>query len=404
MGRPFGYMRKSSVRNMATDISPETQEREVRSLAGRHGDDDLAMLADWDVSGRAEYTAKRAGYLQLVGAIKSGECSAVYSYSLSRLGRSSTELSKLFDLCKERKVPIRLVSDVVDTSTASGRMMAGILGQVAQFEAEVASERVLAMYETKRARGQEIRTRRRYGEADGEDDGVVLAAFREAGSYSQAARLLNDRGVKPRSGKRWWASSVATVVARLDPSVARRPPLRGYAAGGAKFTLSRLLVCPTCGTLMTGARLKLPKGGTRVRYACRFAESMPHPRVAISEHLILPAIRDEVAHLSTPETVETTERDRTEEAALLARRARVLDMYDRGDVDRAEYARRLAAVTDALAALNAKRVVMAVPRVDWSWTPSELNAVLVALFERIELDPATFQPVRFVWRVPGWRA
>ena len=97
MAAPHAYMRKSSVRNLRTDISPETQEREVRALAQRHGDngDQLVMLADWDISGRGQYTKKRTDYLRLVQAIESGECRAVYSYSLSRLGRSSTERREL---------------------------------------------------------------------------------------------------------------------------------------------------------------------------------------------------------------------------------------------------------------------------------------------------------------------
>lgn len=399
-------MRKSSIRSLATDISPETQEREVRALAARHGDngDQLGMLADWDISGRGQFTRKRTGYLRLVQAIESGEASAVYSYSLSRLGRSVADLSHFFDLCDTHRVPVRLVVDSVDTSTASGRLLANVLGSVAQFEADVASERVRAMYATKRARGEEIRTSRRYGESDGEDDTMVLAAFREARSYAGAARLLNQRGVKPRSAKHWWASSVAVVVARLDPDVARRPPTRGYPAGGSKFVLARLLRCPTCGTRLTGARLKLPKGGTRVRYACRFAESMPHPRVALSEHLIMPAIRREVEHLVTPGQVDAEQPSERELAALQERRARVLDMYEAGHVDRTERDRRLDAIYDAMAKLDGRRVVLNVPSVDWTWETTKLNAVLGALFEVIELDPVTFQPVHFVWRIPEWRA
>lgn len=185
MARPFVYLRKSSVRDPARDTSPETQEREVRALADRRGDviADADMLADWDVSGRAQYTAKRTEYLRLVGAVQSGECSAVYSYSLSRLGRSTAELARLFDLCALRKVPVRLVVDSVDTSTASGRLLANVLASVAQFEAEVASERILASFATRRARAikegldpvEAVRSSPRYGEKDGEDTEAVLA-------------------------------------------------------------------------------------------------------------------------------------------------------------------------------------------------------------------------------------
>src|SRR4051812_28704353 len=130
---PYAYLRKSSVRDLQTDLSPETQEREIRVLAGRHNDNGskLVMLADWDISGRSKYTAKRQAYQQLVAAVQSGACSAVYSYSLSRLGRSVHELSGLFDLCVDRGVPIRLVADSIDTSTASGVLLANVLSSVA---------------------------------------------------------------------------------------------------------------------------------------------------------------------------------------------------------------------------------------------------------------------------------
>ena len=177
--------------------------------------------------------------------------------------------------------------------------------------------------------------------------------------------------------------------------------VQGAKAGGVSFVLAHLLRCPTCGTKLTGLR---DRGGRRVRYVCRLGSVTPHPRMSITEGHILPAVQAEVAHLHTPELVEQVERDRAAAAALEARRARVLDMYERGDIDRTEYTRRLAAVTDALAALDAKRVVLAVPAVDWSWPPRQLNGVLCALFEEIALDPVTFQPVRYGWRVPEWRS
>ena len=68
-------------------------------------------------------------------------------------------------------------------------------------------------------------------------------------------------------------------------------------------------------------------------------------------------------------------------------------------------------------ALDARRVVLAVPRVDWTWPPRQVNTVLRALFDGIELDPATFQPVQngprrfgreivsgFASTMPEWRA
>lgn len=115
-------------------------------------------------------------------------------------------------------------------------------------------------------------------------------------------------------------------------------------------------------------------------------------------------IRAEVALLRTPAEVEHASADHDQRQELDRRRARVIDMYESGHLDRAEFQARITAVERSLAALDARRVVVAVPQVDWSWSPKRLNGVLRAIFDRIELDPASFQPVGFEWTVPEWRA
>jgi DNA invertase Pin-like site-specific DNA recombinase len=426
MTRPVAYLRKSSVRDVKKDLAPDTQEREVRALAARHKDDiaDADLLADWDISGRAKYTSKRTNYLRLVEMIKAGEVSAVYSYSLSRLGRSLPELSRLFDLCAGQTVPIRLVADSVDTSTASGRLTANVLGSVAQFEAEVASERLLAMYDTKRARAiaagedpiEAVRSARRYGEqrtvtdeegitrilGEGEDAELVLAAFRETGSFSKAARLLNQRGIRPRSSEKWWASSVGVVVERLDPAVAARPRAMGSKRGGTDFALAKLLRCPMDGAMLTGSRIPDKKGKRWTRYACRHAESVPHPRVSIAEHLIMPAVEAEAARYWNPDEMDgRPDRTAARQAELLARRQRIIEARLDGLIDRPEAVRQVAEVDVELNQLT--EVVRPDRRLLPAMTPKEVNGIFRTLFDRVELDPQTFQPTTFVWRNPAWR-
>jgi DNA invertase Pin-like site-specific DNA recombinase len=398
----YAYLRKSSVRDPSREVSHEVQEASVHQLAARHGEDvGLIVLSDWDKSGRLG-ADKRPGYRALLDAIEAGRATAIYSYSLSRLGRSVPELSRLIADCVERKIPVRLYTDQLDTSTASGRLLAHVLGDVAEFEADIAAERIRAANGAKLARGESLRTVRLYGEGADDDAAAVLAAFGESGSFSGAAKLLNKRGIKPRNSRRgWWPSAVAVVVKRLDPTVGTRRPSRGYAAGGTDFILARLLRCPTCGTMLTGTR---DRAGRRVRYSCRLGTATPHPRISLTESHILPAIRAEVDRLRLPERVEAVERDVAATRALEDRRARILDMYESGEIDRTDRERRLAKVAAELARLDEQRIVLAVPSVDWTWPPRELNSILRALFDRIELDPATFAPARFAWTVPEWRA
>jgi DNA invertase Pin-like site-specific DNA recombinase len=403
----YAYLRKSVARQDDPHNSAEAQEAAVRAMAARYGDaDGLVILSDWNVSGRLG-RAKRPGYDVLWQAIEAGAVSALYSYSMSRLARSVVELLRLFEACASKRVPIRLEADAIDTARASGRLVAGIIAQVAAFEADVHGERLRDALAAKSARGERIGTAPFYGDKPGEDTAAVLAAFTEAGSFSGAAKILNGRGVKPRGSTRgWWPSSVAVVVRRLDPALPAFRPTKGVAAGGSDFTLARLLRCPTCGTMLTGTRDRVtgPNRG-RVRYSCRLGTSLPHPRISVTESHILPAIVAEVAHLRTPGLVEAEVNDQAERAQLVSTRGRWIEQYGEGLIERAERDRRLATVADRMAKLDAARVVLAVPAFDWDWPPKEKNAVLRALFEQIELDPATFQPLPdgFEWIRREWR-
>lgn len=379
MGQAYGYLRKSSMK--PGTVAPETQEREIRQLAARHEQLEIRMLADWDISGGRKATQRRAGYNELVAAIKDGRCSAVYSYSLSRLGRSVHELTGLFDLCEDKKVPIRLVADAVDTSTASGRMLANILASVAQFETEVASERQHARNRTKVLAGVSLRTRKTYGEMPGEDVNAVLNAVREAGSYGGAARLLNARGIMAKNGKPWWASSVGFVAQRQEPKTPK--PGKGRKARST-FALSRLLICPTCGRYLTG-------GSTpQRRYACRYAESTPHPKTSISESKILPWVTEHTTGIKIPGKAVDKSVERHD---LGDQRARLVDLLQHNLLDREDFAGRVESIDREIEKLDA--MAQAPASVDWTASPDLINAELRRLLTGIELGP-DFIPVALV--------
>jgi len=352
--------------------------------------------ADWDVSGAGKYTRKRTAYLELVTAVESGDCSAVYSYSLSRLGRSVHELTRLFDLCRDHGVPIRLVADSIDTSTASGMMIANILASVAQFESQVASERRRAQNATKTARGQSLRTRRRYGEAAGENPDRVMELYRETGSYSRTAQALNDEGVTARSGKQWYATSVRLVVQRMDPTIRSAP--RGRKPR-VPFVLARLLRCPTCKTLLTGTRVR--RGATR--YACSNYAAMPHPRSSVSEALILPWIIEQASRFRPP-TGWVGEDETGRRAELEAERAHVTSLALDPRMDRGIIDARLAAIDKDIAEIEdsaTARALVEIPaKIDWTWPPETINGILQGLWRYIVLGPDML-PVDAPRRLPA---
>jgi hypothetical protein len=117
-------------------------------------------------------------------------------------------------------------------------------------------------------------------------------------------------------------------------------------------------------------------------------------------------IRAEAEHLRAPSEVEATVRDERQRGVLEAKRERIIDAYVDAKVSKAQRDTRLAAIDTEFAQLDERRVVLAIPTVtdiDWA-DPAKVNGVLRALFERVDLDPVTFQPTGFTWRVPEWRS
>ena len=84
----------------------------------------------------------RPALLTVLALVGQGDRLTVWR--LDRLGRSLTHLVNTVDDLGRRGVAFRSLSDPVDTSTASGRMMLGIFASFAQFERDLISERTMA--------------------------------------------------------------------------------------------------------------------------------------------------------------------------------------------------------------------------------------------------------------------
>jgi len=75
---------------------------------------------------------------------------------LSRLGRSTTQLTALLRDLKEREVGLRILNLGIDTSTPAGELIFTIVAAVAQMERDLIAERTKSALEAKRRRGERI--------------------------------------------------------------------------------------------------------------------------------------------------------------------------------------------------------------------------------------------------------
>jgi DNA invertase Pin-like site-specific DNA recombinase len=81
---------------------------------------------------------------------------AIVVAGIDRLGRNAAEVMSTIRELRERGIVLRSLREGIDTTNATGRMIAGVLASLAELELELGRERRAAAREARRARGQSI--------------------------------------------------------------------------------------------------------------------------------------------------------------------------------------------------------------------------------------------------------
>ncbi|MDG4667006.1 recombinase family protein [Mycobacterium sp. 236(2023)] len=97
---------------------------------------------------------QRPGLAALLDYARRGD--AIVVVGIDRLGRNAAEVMVTIRDLGERGIVLRSLREGIDTSNATGRMVAGVLASLAELELELGRERRSAAREARRARGQSI--------------------------------------------------------------------------------------------------------------------------------------------------------------------------------------------------------------------------------------------------------
>ena len=93
----------------------------------------------------------RPGLAELLAYVREGD--TVVVWKLDRLGRNLAHILATVKELTERGVTLVSVTDGIDSSTAAGRMMIGVLGSLAAYERELIQERTALKRAASRASG-----------------------------------------------------------------------------------------------------------------------------------------------------------------------------------------------------------------------------------------------------------
>ena len=102
---------------------------------------------------------QRAGLAAVLDYARPGDTIVVVG--IDRLGRDACEVMLTIRDLGERGIVLRSLREGIDTSNATGRMIAGVLASLAELELELGRERRAAAREARRARGHAINDPRR---------------------------------------------------------------------------------------------------------------------------------------------------------------------------------------------------------------------------------------------------
>src|SRR6202171_1519389 len=97
---------------------------------------------------------QRPGLAALMDYAREGD--AIVVLGIDRLGRNAAEVMMTIRELGERGIVLRSLREGIDTSNATGRMVAGVLASLAELELELGRGRRAAARDARKARGQSI--------------------------------------------------------------------------------------------------------------------------------------------------------------------------------------------------------------------------------------------------------
>ncbi len=175
-GAQLGYARVS------TEHQSLDQQLDALTAAGVDAD---RVYRD-KLSG-ASARVQRPGLAALLDYAREGD--AIVVVGIDRLGRNAAEVMTPIRELGERGIVLRSLREGIDTSNASGGMVAGVLASLAELELELGRERRTAARDARRARGQSI------GRPKALDQSKMALAQRMHASGESASTIAVTLGV-----------------------------------------------------------------------------------------------------------------------------------------------------------------------------------------------------------------
>ena len=163
----------------------ENQLKVLREVAEKRGLEVVREISDEGISG-AKGRDERPGFDELIKGSVKNEWDIILVWDVSRLGRSLKHLVSFLEDIQSAHCDLYIHQSGIDTSTASGKMMFGMLSVFSEFERSMIRERVIAGQQRAVANGIKL------GRKTNVNDGIITAVYHMRQNNVPIKRIAKD--------------------------------------------------------------------------------------------------------------------------------------------------------------------------------------------------------------------
>jgi len=168
-----GYCRVSTAEQASSGLGLEAQRAKINAWAEERG---LTVTIYEDAGITGTSMEKRPALEAALSAAQDG--AVLVAYSLSRFARSTRDMLIIAERLKRQRADLVSLTESIDTTTATGRLVFTLLSALSQFERDLTSERTKAALGALKARGVKLGPKRPNPTAGNEANRLKWAKIR----------------------------------------------------------------------------------------------------------------------------------------------------------------------------------------------------------------------------------
>jgi len=203
------YTRKSSEEGLEQDFNSLDAQREACEayvLSQKH--EGWTALSDrYDDGGFSGGNMERPGLVRLLDDVRSKRVDVIVVYKVDRLTRSLVDFAKIVEVFDAQGISFVAVTQQFNTTTSMGRLTLNVLLSFAQFEREIAGERIRDKFRASRQKGMwmggsvplgyEVKDRALIiNEIEAAKVRLIYKQYLELGSVRDLAGYLDSNGIR----------------------------------------------------------------------------------------------------------------------------------------------------------------------------------------------------------------